>query len=78
MKITKDLTFGQRLNAFRKDRKITQLKLAEQSGISAHTIAAYEQDRAEPKFALAVALADALEVDIEYLIPEYWHIKKEN
>lgn len=72
-----NMTFGQKLKAFRKDRKITQLKLSEQSGISPNTIAAYEQDRAEPKFALAVALADALEVDVEYLIPEYWHIKKE-
>jgi DNA-binding XRE family transcriptional regulator len=57
---------------------MTQLKLAELSHISDHTIRAYENERAEPKFALAVALADALEVDIEYLIPEYWHIKKEN
>lgn len=72
-----NMTFGQRLKYFRRDRKLTQIKLAELSHASPFTISTYEKDRAEPKFAIAVAFADALEVDIEYLIPEYWRIKKE-
>lgn len=78
MKITKDMTFGQRLRAFRKDRDMTVARLSKKSHVGERTIWSYEYDECEPKFALAVALADALEVDVEYLIPEYWHIKKES
>lgn len=77
MKIAKDMTFGQRLRAFRTDRGMSVAKLAKKSHVGERTIWSYEYDAAEPKFALAVALADALEVDIEYLIPEYWHNTKE-
>lgn len=76
--ITPDMTFGQRLREFRKDRKLTQTKLAELAHVAHNTISNYEHDAVEAKFTAVVALADALEVDIEYLIPEYWHIKKEN
>ena len=75
--ITPEMTFGQRLKEFREDRELTQAELAKLTHVSSTTIANYEQDRAEPKLAIAVALADALEMDIEYLIPEYWHLIKE-
>lgn len=80
--ITPDMTFGQRLKEFRKDRKLTQAELAKLSNLSRTNVANYEQEIVEPRFRNVVAIADALEVDVEYLIPEDWHInwpiKKEN
>lgn len=76
--ITPDKTFGQRLKEFRKDRKISQIKLAELARVSLGTISSYEADEVMPSLGTVVHICDILEVDIEYLIPEDWHIQKEN
>lgn len=76
--ITPDMTFGQLLREFRKDRKLTQGQLAKLSHVSKVTVSNYEQEIVEPRFRNVVAIADALEVDVEYLIPEHWRDKKEN
>ena len=75
--ITPDMTFGQLLREFRKDRGLTQAELAKLSNLSRTNVANYEQEIAEPRFRNVVAIADALEGDVEYLIPEHWRNTKE-
>lgn len=75
--ITPGMTFGQLLREFRKDRKLTQAELAKLSNLSRTNVANYEQEIVEPRFRNVVAIADALEVDVGYLIPEFWHNTKE-
>lgn len=75
--ITKNSTFGERLREFREDRKMSQLELSERAGMSNATLVRYENDLSEPKLAIAVRLAEVLETDLEFLIPDNWRTRKE-
>lgn len=56
------LTFGQRLKAIRKSKKITQNELAKIAHIGVATIIRYEKGAASPSFETLKKIATALEV----------------
>lgn len=61
------LTFGQRLQAFRKNRRITQAELAKQAMISREAVGNYENDRRKPPLDISARLASALHVSLDAL-----------
>lgn len=77
MKTRQDKTFGQLLREFMKDRGIDPKTLADLVGVTFNTVYNYLQDSTTPKLDIAVRIADALEVDLEYLIPDSWRLNFE-
>ena len=61
------MTFGERLVALRKARKITQEELAEKIGVSRTSICKYEGNLVEPRLITLICLASVLGVSIDYL-----------
>lgn len=59
--------FAERLIAERKKKKLTQSELAEKAKISAQTVSYYEKSTKRPTLENAIAIANALDVSIEYL-----------
>lgn len=68
LKVSRDETFGQRLRQLRKNRGLTQVRLAEQVSSSQRAICSYEQDRTDPPLYVIPKLADALDVTVEDLL----------
>lgn len=68
--------FGERLKIARKKAGLTQLALANMTGISDATIGNYESGKTSPTLKAAYALAGALEVTFSWLvgIDEYFRI----
>ncbi|GLV13281.1 hypothetical protein Heshes_09650 [Alicyclobacillus hesperidum] len=63
-------TLGERLAQLRKQRGLTQAKLAERANISTSAIAMYETNRRQPDDATLAELAAALEAPIAMLRPD--------
>lgn len=61
-------TFGQRLVASREKRNLSQKELAEKLGITPTRLNYWEKDKREPAIEMIKALAQALDVDTDYLI----------
>ena len=59
--------FKSRLATLRKLKGLSQAELAEKIGVHPNIIGRYERDLAKPSMELAVKLAEALEVSIDYL-----------
>jgi len=57
-------TFGETLKRLRVKRGLTQLELAERTGMSENAIAYLERGEREPLFRTAILIADALEVSV--------------
>ena len=57
-----------RISDLRKEKKITQAKLAQIIGIGRSTLAMYETGGSEPDFATASKLADYFGVSVDYLL----------
>ena len=62
------MTFGEILKYFRKLRKKTQQQMADLLGVKLRTYQSYELDEREPSIKALVALADALDVPLDYLL----------
>jgi len=62
------LSFGKRLKKLRKEKKISQEKLADIIGISRSTLSMYELDKREPDIANIVKFADFFGVSTDYLL----------
>jgi len=62
------MQFNKRLREARMYRQITQNSLAEAVGVALRTYQCYEEGRREPRFEVLVALADELDVSIDYLL----------
>jgi len=60
-------SFGERLRQLRKERKISQEKLAELSGLHRTYISSLERGGRNPTLMSLSAIADALGVEISYL-----------
>ena len=60
--------FGTRLLAIRKDKKISQGDLASMAGIHNNVLGRYEWEETLPSIDVAVKLADALSVSLDYLV----------
>ena len=62
------MVFGKRLREARMKKQFTQAHLSETIGIALRTYQCYEQGKREPNFTTLIALADILEVSIDYLL----------
>jgi transcriptional regulator with XRE-family HTH domain len=59
--------FGRRLREIRLDRPLSLKQLAGRAGVSLSALGRYERGRTVPGLDAAVALAEALDVSIDYL-----------
>lgn len=57
-----------RLKELRKERGITQLKLAMDLGLSQNTVSRYETGEREADYKTLIVLADYFDVSIDYLL----------
>lgn len=73
------MTFGDRLNLIRKQKKIRQADLGKLIGTSGDIIGKYERGENTPSIDVAVKIATALDVTLDYLVKdgEYEQVDKE-
>ncbi|MCT1525698.1 helix-turn-helix domain-containing protein [Sphingobacterium hotanense] len=73
------MTFGQRLIALRKAKKLSQGDLGKKVGTSGDIIGKYERGENIPSIDVAAKMAEALGVTLDYLVKdgEYEHIDNE-
>jgi len=60
--------FNERLKCIRKERKITQEKVAQHLSISNRAYQNYEYGNREPNIATLIKLADYFSVTVDYLV----------
>ena len=60
--------FAERLLELRKEKNISQAKLAKEIGVSFSVVCYWETDRSEPTAPNLVKLADFFNVSIDYLV----------
>lgn len=60
-------TIGERLRRARKNRKVTQVELAQRTGVAHSTVVRIERGQAKPRIETVWALAEALGVDPKWL-----------
>lgn len=60
-------TMGERLKRLRTAKGFSQPQLAEAAGVSVSAVRNWEQDRRLPLLAIAIRVADALEVSLDEL-----------
>jgi transcriptional regulator with XRE-family HTH domain len=61
-------TFGKRLTEVRKSKKISQDELGKAISVVGAVIGRYERDEVKPSIDTAAAIAEALEVSLDYLV----------
>jgi transcriptional regulator with XRE-family HTH domain len=61
-------TFGKRLTEVRKAKKFSQDELAKKLNVHGAVIGRYERDEVKPSIETAAAIADAIEVSLDYLV----------
>ncbi|HZZ80573.1 MAG TPA: helix-turn-helix transcriptional regulator [Gemmataceae bacterium] len=61
-------SFGERLKKTREVKRLSQAELAQQAGLQPSAISHFESDRRAPSFDNLKRLADALAVNIDYLL----------
>jgi transcriptional regulator with XRE-family HTH domain len=64
----KSTTFGKRLSEVRKSKKMSQDDLAKKLDVHGAVIGRYERDEVKPSIEMAAAIAEALEVSLDYLV----------
>lgn len=64
----KSTTFGKRLGEVRKNKKMSQDELAKKLDVHGAVIGRYERDEVKPSIEVAAAIAEALEVSLDYLV----------
>lgn len=64
----KSTTFGKRLTEVRKVQKLSQDDLAKKLEAHGAVIGRYERDEVKPSIEMAAAIAEALEVSLDYLV----------
>lgn len=72
------MTVGQRIKAIRKDRKLTQVQLAEKANLSRSYLADIERDRYNPSLSTVEAVAGALGVQVSAIVGEEVTLLKED
>ncbi len=72
------MTFGQTIKALRKERNITQEKLAEYLNVSAQAISRWETDITMPEITLLAPIANIFNVTTDYLLGVDIHKRNEN
>lgn len=61
------MTIGERINALRKEKSISQNELAESLGVSRQAISKWENDQTSPDTINLIRLAQILDTELEYL-----------
>jgi transcriptional regulator with XRE-family HTH domain len=64
----KSTTFGKRLTEVRKMKKLSQDDVAKKLGAQGAVIGRYERDEVKPSIEMAAAIAEALEVSLDYMV----------
>ena len=64
----KSTTFGKRLTEVRKVKKLSQDEVAKNLEVHGAVIGRYERDEVKPSIEMAAAIAEALEVSLDYLV----------
>jgi transcriptional regulator with XRE-family HTH domain len=64
----KSTTFGKRLTEVRKLKKLSQDEVAKKLSAHGAVIGRYERDEVKPSIEVAAAIAEALEVSLDYLV----------
>lgn len=62
------MTFGERLITVRKRKGLNQADIGEKIGINGDAYGRYERGEVRPTIEMAVKIADALEVSLDYLV----------
>jgi len=62
------MTLGQNITSLRKAKKLSQNDLGKLAGTSGDLIGRYERDEVKPSIDVAVKIANALEVSLDYLV----------
>ena len=62
------MNFPERLRKLREERKVTQAKLAQISGLTDRTFRKYEASEIEPTMSVLMCLADFFDVSLDYLV----------
>lgn len=62
------MLFGERLSHLRKLKKMSQDELAKKIGAHAPVIGRYERSEVKPSIEVAMKIADALDVSLDYLV----------
>jgi transcriptional regulator with XRE-family HTH domain len=63
--------FGEKIRAVRERRSLTLREVAEKAGVSESLVSQIERNRVTPALDTLLALADALDLDLEYLFSDY-------
>jgi transcriptional regulator with XRE-family HTH domain len=63
--------FGEKIRAIRERRSLTLREVAEQAGVSESLVSQIERNKVSPAIDTLLALADALDLDLEYLFADY-------
>ncbi|CAI6293016.1 MULTISPECIES: helix-turn-helix domain-containing protein [Bacillus] len=71
------MTVGQRIKAIRKERKLTQVQLADKAKLSRSYLADIERDRYNPSLSTLESVAGALGVQVSAIVGEENIIKEE-
>ncbi|MGF9601354.1 helix-turn-helix transcriptional regulator [Bacillus subtilis] len=71
------MTVGQRIKAIRKERKLTQVQLADKANLSRSYLADIERDRYNPSLSTLESVAGALGVQVSAIVGEEDVIKEE-
>lgn len=61
------MEFSDALKRFRKERKLTQKQAAQLAGVAERVYQSYEYGKVVPTVTVLIALADALDVSLDYL-----------
>jgi len=62
------MTFGERLTVVRKRKGLNQAQVGKKIGINGDAYGRYERNEVRPTIEMAVKIADALEVSLDYLV----------
>lgn len=62
------MLFGDRLSELRKRKKMSQDEIAKKIGVHAPVIGRYERSEVKPSIEVAVKIAEALNVSLDYLV----------
>ncbi len=60
--------FAKRLKELRREKSLSQVKVAKMLGITQQSYARYEADTSEPSFTMLVVISELFEVSCDYLL----------
>ena len=69
---------AQRIKKIRKEKGLTQEKLAEMLNVEAATISNYEKDKRNPKIKMLMKISEILNVELDYLLGRDKMVAREN